>query len=98
VVVTGDKEEERMTKIYICCNDNRREVYEEKVRKYLVNAYVANTIEESTDVFLVNGEYPEIREKAKMMGKNVHEVNEELMLRNCDAQFKRFLGGKGAEQ
>lgn len=54
-----------MTKIYICCNDNRREVYEEKVRKYLVNAYVANTIEESTDVFLVNGEYPEIREKAK---------------------------------
>ena len=52
-----------MTKIYICCNDNRREVYEEKVRKYLVNAYVANTIEESTD-----------------------------------AQFKRFLGGKGAEQ
>ena len=87
-----------MIKIYICCNDNRREVYEEKVRKYLVNAYVANTIEESTDVFLVNGEYTEIREKAKMMGKNVHEVNEELMLRNCDAQFKRFLGGKGAEQ
>lgn len=87
-----------MTKIYICCNDNRREIYEEKVRKYLVNAYVANTIEESTDVFFVNGEYPEIKEKARMLGKNVHEVNEELMLRNYDVQFKRFLDGKGAEQ
>jgi len=90
VAAIGDKEE-KVIRIYICCKNEEKEHYEEKVKKYFVNAYVAKTLEEATDVFIVNGEYPEVERKARKLGKNVHKVNGELMIQNCEEKINKFL-------
>ncbi|WP_287971677.1 hypothetical protein [Blautia sp.] len=81
-----------MTKIYVCCREENRQHYEDKVRKYLVNTYIEKTLESATDVFLVKGEYtPDEERKARESGKNVHKVNEELMLLDCEELFDKYL-------